>query len=127
MRILSDLIHPPQPSLRSARLTSPLMQVLCRAFTNIQWLSSAQTFQTNFGKFSQIPSNFGIVGHILAVNTVQKSKEHVVLITDYQRVPKRSDRDSNSGYPFGVYTLSRRASSATRAPLLCFAKVRIIF
>ena len=30
---------------------------------------------------------------------------------------KRSDRDSNSGYPFGVYTLSRRASSATRAPL----------
>ena len=31
---------------------------------------------------------------------------------------KRSDRDSNSGYPFGVYTLSRRASSATRASLL---------
>ena len=30
----------------------------------------------------------------------------------------RSDRDSNSGYAFGVYTLSRRASSATRAPLL---------
>ena len=29
----------------------------------------------------------------------------------------RSDRDSNSGYAFGVYTLSRRASSATRASL----------
>ncbi len=33
-------------------------------------------------------------------------------------VKLRSDRDSNSGYPFGVYTLSRRASSATRASLL---------
>ena len=30
----------------------------------------------------------------------------------------RSDRDSNSGYAFDVYTLSRRASSATRASLL---------
>ncbi len=29
----------------------------------------------------------------------------------------RSDRDSNSGYAFDVYTLSRRASSATRASL----------
>ena len=29
----------------------------------------------------------------------------------------RSDRDSNSGNGFAVYTLSRRASSATRAPL----------
>ena len=32
----------------------------------------------------------------------------------------RSDRDSNSGYAFDVYTLSRRASSATRASLLEF-------
>ena len=31
---------------------------------------------------------------------------------------KRRDRDSNPGYPLGVYTLSRRASSATRASLL---------
>ena len=30
----------------------------------------------------------------------------------------RRDGDSNPGYPFGVYTLSRRASSTTRAPLL---------
>ena len=30
----------------------------------------------------------------------------------------RRGRDSNSRYPLGVYTLSRRASSTTRAPLL---------
>ena len=30
----------------------------------------------------------------------------------------RSDRDSNSGIGFADYTLSRRASSATRASLL---------
>ena len=30
---------------------------------------------------------------------------------------KRRERDSNSRYPFGVHTLSRRASSATRASL----------
>ena len=30
----------------------------------------------------------------------------------------RRDRDSNPGYAFDVYTLSRRASSATRASLL---------
>lgn len=29
----------------------------------------------------------------------------------------RSERDSNSRYPLGVYTLSRRASSTTRASL----------
>ncbi len=30
----------------------------------------------------------------------------------------RKDRDSNPGYAFDVYTLSRRASSATRASFL---------
>ncbi len=30
-------------------------------------------------------------------------------------IKKRKERDSNSRYPFGVHTLSRRASSATRA------------
>ena len=32
----------------------------------------------------------------------------------------RRDGDSNPGYPLGVYTLSRRASSTTRAPLLVY-------
>ena len=32
--------------------------------------------------------------------------------------PLRRDGDSNPGNPFGVYTLSRRASSTTRASLL---------
>ena len=32
--------------------------------------------------------------------------------------PLRRERDSNPRYAFGVYTLSRRASSTTRAPLL---------
>ena len=36
---------------------------------------------------------------------------------------KRRDRDSNPGYPLGVYTLSRRASSATRASLLIKRKM----
>ena len=39
---------------------------------------------------------------------------------------KRSDRDSNSGYAFGVYTLSRRASSATRASLLRFCVAKLM-
>ena len=45
----------------------------------------------------------------------------------------RSEGDSNSRYAFGVYTLSRRASSATRASLqnVCLAimgaKVIIFF
>jgi hypothetical protein len=30
----------------------------------------------------------------------------------------RRDRDSNPGYPFGIHTLSRRAPSTTRPPLL---------
>lgn len=36
---------------------------------------------------------------------------------DFQRIVLRSDRDSNSGTGCAGYTLSRRASSATRAPL----------
>ena len=45
----------------------------------------------------------------------------------------RSEGDSNPRYAFGVYTLSRRASSTTRASLLCScsviatAKVGVIF
>ena len=36
----------------------------------------------------------------------------------------RRERDSNPRYTFGVYTLSRRASSTTRAPLLVLFKYR---
>ena len=40
----------------------------------------------------------------------------------------RREGDSNPRYPLGVYTLSRRASSTTRAPLLVRgAKVREVF
>ena len=40
----------------------------------------------------------------------------------------RRDGDSNPGYPLGVYTLSRRASSTTRAPLLIrSAKIEEVF
>ncbi len=63
---------------------------------------------------------------------------------DFQRIVLRSDRDSNSGTGCAGYTLSRRASSATRAPLqfwwfdvvvlglmrfagICGAKVRYFF
>ena len=35
----------------------------------------------------------------------------------FSPVKKRRERDSNPRYPFGVHTLSRRASSATPAPL----------
>ncbi len=41
-----------------------------------------------------------------------------IYCTVYQRLNKRSDRDSNSGSALDAYTLSRRASSATRASLL---------
>ena len=37
--------------------------------------------------------------------------------TIYEKPLTRRERDSNSRYPFGVHTLSRRASSATRASL----------
>ena len=36
----------------------------------------------------------------------------------------RRGRDSNPRYTFGVYTLSRRAPSATRTPLHCLKKLR---
>ena len=39
------------------------------------------------------------------------------LTCSLDKLTKRSDRDSNSGNAFDVYTLSRRASSATRASL----------
>lgn len=38
----------------------------------------------------------------------------------------RRGRDSNSRYPLGVYTLSRRTSSTTRAPLRIFWKHKCI-
>ena len=44
----------------------------------------------------------------------------------YRILLGRSERDSNSRYAFGVYTLSRRASSATRASLLVFAFAKIV-
>ena len=39
---------------------------------------------------------------------------------------ERRDRDSNPGNAFDVYTLSRRASSATRASLLAIAGAKVI-
>ena len=41
------------------------------------------------------------------------------LSTLNSQLSQRRDGDSNPGNTFGVYTLSRRASSTTRASLLC--------
>ena len=50
------------------------------------------------------------------------------IVSVCQRFTLRSDRDSNSGNGFAVYTLSRRASSATRAPLQdVFVAVGLLF
>ena len=40
---------------------------------------------------------------------------------------KRKEGDSNPRYAFDVYTLSRRASSATRAPFLYFGMQKYQF
>ncbi len=39
---------------------------------------------------------------------------------------QRRDRDSNPGYPLGVHTLSRRAISATHAPLQGFSTTALL-
>ena len=44
----------------------------------------------------------------------------IVVHTGTRLHPERRDGDSNPGYPLGVYTLSRRASSTTRASLLIY-------
>jgi hypothetical protein len=46
-------------------------------------------------------------------------------VADYQRVLRRG-RDSNPRYPFGVHTLSKRTSSATRAPLRFYLECKCI-
>ena len=46
--------------------------------------------------------------------SLKKKHANLVIVS----VLGRSDRDSNSGIGFADYTLSRRASSATRASLL---------
>ena len=52
----------------------------------------------------------------------------VCLLSGIVRLVLRREGDSNPRYPLGVYTLSRRASSTTRAPLLVRgAKVREVF
>ena len=52
----------------------------------------------------------------------------VCLLSGIVRLVQRREGDSNPRYPLGVYTLSRRASSTTRAPLLVRgAKVREVF
>ena len=38
----------------------------------------------------------------------------------------RRGRDSNPRYPFGVHTLSKRTSSATRAPLRFYLECKCI-
>ena len=60
------------------------------------------------------------VGYKALNKTRKGSCKHVVC-----RTLLRREGDSNPRYAFGVYTLSRRASSATRASLLlALAKVR---
>ena len=56
-------------------------------------------------------SVFRFLGHFLG-HYLRKTP-HRTLCKGFQR----RERDSNSRYPFGVHTLSRRASSATRASL----------
>ena len=50
-----------------------------------------------------------------------------LLTRDCFVIPLRRDGDSNPGNPFGVYTLSRRASSTTRASLLRASALQIKF
>ena len=47
----------------------------------------------------------------------RNQKQPVAFATSCRSIVLRRERDSNSRYPFGVHTLSRRASSATRASL----------
>ena len=47
----------------------------------------------------------------------RNQKQPVAFATSCRSIFLRRERDSNSRYPFGVHTLSRRASSATRASL----------
>ena len=56
-------------------------------------------------------SVFRFLGHFLGHDL--RKTPHRTLCKGFQR----RERDSNSRYPFGVHTLSRRASSATRASL----------
>ena len=51
--------------------------------------------------------------HVLAQASLDSSVRKSLL---------RREGDSNPRNPFGVYTLSRRASSTTRASLLCVGK-----
>ena len=51
-------------------------------------------------------------------NNISKKREIFNIVNEL--MPPRRERDSNPRYPFGVHTLSRRASSATPAPLQCF-------
>ena len=57
-------------------------------------------------------ANSKIISYKKENQFIHSVHDKLILIT------MRRDRDSNPGYPFGVYTLSRRASSTTRAPLL---------
>ena len=50
-------------------------------------------------------------------NTFRCRNHHSVPFYSLSGIAKRRDGDSNPGYAFDVYTLSRRASSATRASL----------
>ena len=57
-------------------------------------------------------ANSKIISYKKENQFIHSVHDKLILIT------MRRDGDSNPGYPFGVYTLSRRASSTTRAPLL---------
>ena len=91
-------------------------------------ISSALTNSLQFNKSGKteyeavvlpVPLHPAIMYKIgLILHYWRKIPQAILLAGFHLLVIERSDRDSNSGYPFGVYTLSRRASSATRAPLL---------
>ena len=75
----------------------------------------ANISQTFFGKLRQTPLTFGIgeiffklfMGLKTRKDTRKFERNSLIFIVSILR----SDRDSNSGYPFGVYTLSRSSAS----------------
>ena len=54
---------------------------------------------------------------MISIRRARNQKQPVAFATSCRSIVLRRERDSNSRYPFGVHTLSRRASSATRASL----------
>ena len=71
-------------------------------------------------KWSYLGLNQGLTDYESATLTnwvIGPDKNNTLKFRSTSSVLLRSERDSNSRYPLGVYTLSRRASSTTRASL----------